>query len=108
MITIIIRYGNHESNITLVCILDACVNLQIIFGNNTFEKIEGTIKNGQSRETANTGHTRHRTKTTTTKTTTQKTKKISNTDPQKAGVNPRAREEQAVHFSYKTHGMLLI
>ena len=44
MITIIIRYGNHESNITLVCILDACVNLQIIFGNKRSRKLKGQLR----------------------------------------------------------------
>jgi len=34
---------------------------------------EGAIKNGQSRETVNTGHTRHRMKTNNNKNTTQKT-----------------------------------
>jgi len=29
----------------------------------TLEKTEGAIKNGQSRDTGSTGHTRHRTKT---------------------------------------------
>jgi hypothetical protein len=37
---------------------------------------QGAIKNGQSRETGNIGHTRHRAK----KNTTQKTKKMSNMD----------------------------
>ena len=37
------------------------------------EKTEGAIKNGQSRDTGNTGWTRHRTKTNQTKNTTQKT-----------------------------------
>jgi hypothetical protein len=36
-------------------------------------KIEGAIKNGQSRETGNNGHTGHRTKTNKTKTTTYET-----------------------------------
>jgi hypothetical protein len=44
------------------------------------EKPEGAMKNGQSRETVNTGHIRHRLKTNNNKNTTQKTKKISNTD----------------------------
>jgi hypothetical protein len=47
--------------------------------------MEGAIKNGQSRETANIGYTRHKTKTNQTKNTkkTQKTKPMSNIDPTK-------------------------
>ena len=48
-----------------------------------FEKSEGTIKNGQSKDTGNIGNTRHRTKTNKKKkiqhNTTQETKKLSNT-----------------------------
>ena len=40
----------------------------------------GHIRHGQSRETVNTGHIRHRMKTNNNKNTTQKTKKMSNTD----------------------------
>jgi len=36
------------------------------------EKIEGTIKNGQSRETGNVGYTRHKVKTDKAKNTIQK------------------------------------
>ena len=43
----------------------------------------GHIRHGQSRETVNTGHIRHRMKTNNNKNTTQKTKKISNMDPTK-------------------------
>ena len=52
----------------------------------SLEKTEGAIKNGQSRETANIGYTRQTTKTHTTKITTQKTKEMSNTHPT-IGVN---------------------
>ena len=49
---------------------------------------QGAIKNRQSRDTGNIGHTRHRAKTNKTKNTTQKTKKMKNTDPTKnQGVN---------------------
>jgi len=46
---------------------------------------EYRIKNGQSRETGDTGYTRHRTKSNKIKNTTQKAKKkkMSNTDPTK-------------------------
>jgi hypothetical protein len=44
-------------------------------------KIEGVIKNGQSREIANIGHTIHNTKRNKAKNTTQETKFMSNTDP---------------------------
>jgi hypothetical protein len=47
------------------------------------EKPEGAMKNGQSRETVNTGHIRHRMKTNNNKNTTQKTKKMNNIDPTK-------------------------
>jgi len=47
------------------------------------EKTEGSIKNGQSRETGNTMYTRHRTRTSKPKTTTHKTKPMSNMDPTK-------------------------
>jgi hypothetical protein len=47
------------------------------------EKTEGAIKNGQSRETGNIGHTRHRTKTSKANNTIQKTKNMSNIDPTK-------------------------
>ena len=43
----------------------------------------GHIRHGQSRETVNTGHIRHRMKTNNNKNTTQKTKKMSNMDPTK-------------------------
>ena len=45
------------------------------------------MKNGQSKDTDNIGHTRHRTKT-IKKITTQKSKKLSNTEP----TNNRWRE----------------
>ena len=55
-----------------------------------FEKTEVAIKNGQSRDIGNIGHTRNRTKTNRIKKT-QKTKKMSNTDPTKKwGMNPIA------------------
>jgi len=41
----------------------------------TFEKTEMAIKNGQSRENHNTGHRRHRTKTNTMKTQHRKLKR---------------------------------
>jgi len=46
---------------------------------------EGAIKNGQSRDTGNIGHTIHRTKINKAQkhNKTQKTKKMSNTDPTK-------------------------
>ena len=48
------------------------------------EKTEGTIKNGQFRETGNIGFTRHKTKTKKGKTkTTQTTKTLSNMIPTK-------------------------
>jgi regulator of RNase E activity RraA len=47
-------------------------------------KTKGTIKNGQSRDTDNIGHTRHKAKIYKTKTQHRKQKKkISNTDPPK-------------------------
>jgi hypothetical protein len=45
------------------------------------EKTEGSIKNGKSRETGNTMHTRHVTRTSKAKTTTHKAEPMSNTDP---------------------------
>jgi hypothetical protein len=42
----------------------------------TLEKTEGTIKNGQSRETGNIGHRRHRKKTNKTQNTAQKIKNL--------------------------------
>ena len=67
--------------------------------NYTLNKIDGTVNNGQSRDTGNIGSTKHRRKTKTTNiqkkqkqkqktkiktktatTTTQKAKKMSNTD----------------------------
>ena len=50
------------------------------------EKTDGTIKNGQSRDTGNVGHTRHR--------IVHQAKKISNTDTTniKPGMKPDARE----------------
>jgi hypothetical protein len=46
------------------------------------------MRNGQSRDTSNIGHTRHRTKANKTKNTTQEIKKIRNTDlTKKTGVN---------------------
>jgi hypothetical protein len=47
------------------------------------EKTEGEIKNGQSIDTGNIGHSRHMMKTSKTKNTTQKNKNMSNTDPTK-------------------------
>jgi len=52
-------------------------------GKQMLEKTEGSIKNGQSRETGNTMYTRYRTRTSKPKTTTHKTKPMSNTDPTK-------------------------
>ena len=53
------------------------------------EKAEGATKNGQSRDTGNSGHTRHKSKTNKKNTqkhnTTQKTKTMSTTDPIKTG-----------------------
>jgi len=50
----------------------------------TLEKTEGAIKNEQSRDTGNIGHTRHRTKANKTKkNTNKKAKKKNNTDPTK-------------------------
>ena len=49
----------------------------------TLEKNEGTIKNGQSRNTGNIGYTRHRTKTNKTKTQHRNLKWVINTDPTK-------------------------
>jgi hypothetical protein len=40
------------------------------------EKTEEAIKNGQSKDTGNIGHTKHRTKINKTQSTTQKTKKM--------------------------------
>jgi len=46
------------------------------------EKTEGAIKNGQSRDTGNTGYTKHRMKTKQKTTTpTQNTEEMSNMDP---------------------------
>jgi hypothetical protein len=50
----------------------------------------GHIRHGQSRETVDTGHIRHRMKTNNNKNTTQKTKKISNMDPTKNWVCTQA------------------
>ena len=49
------------------------------------EKAEGAIKNGQSRDTGNNGHTRHMSKTNKTENhyPTQKPKTINKTDPTK-------------------------
>jgi hypothetical protein len=52
-----------------------------MFENDRLEKTEGTIKNGQSKNTGNIGYTRHRTKTNKAKYTTQKTTKMRNTGP---------------------------
>ena len=49
------------------------------------EKTEKAIKNGQSRDTGNIGHTKHK----KTNKTYQKTKKMSNTDPTKNRGKPR-------------------
>ena len=46
------------------------------------------MKNGQSRDNGNTGHTIHRTKTNTNKIPPQKTNKMSNTENQKLGGVP--------------------
>ena len=59
-------------------------------GNKRLKKSEGAIKNEQSRETGNIGHTTHRTKTKKRKEnhTTQKTKKDEQRGPnQKPVVN---------------------
>ena len=52
------------------------------------------IKNGQSRDTGNIGHTRHKTKKQNKKqNTTQQAKAINNTNPtKKLGVNPGAED----------------
>ena len=49
------------------------------------EKAEGTIQNGQSRDTGNSGHTRHKSKINKTQNhyPSQKTKTINKTDPTK-------------------------
>ena len=46
--------------------------------NKRSREIEGTIKNGESRDTGNIGHTRLMTKTNKIRNTNQKTKKMSN------------------------------
>jgi hypothetical protein len=58
------------------------------------EKIEGAIKNEQSGDTGNIGHTRHRAKTNKTQkhNTTQKVKKMRTRTSPKPGVNLDAHE----------------
>ena len=96
-----------QHNIQLGLFLEGTLSKQSILHINIRENRE--IKNGQSRETGNIGYSRHKMKTNKTKNTTQKTKTMSNTDPTKnPGVNPDAREAQAVYTSHKTPAMLLI
>jgi len=59
-----------------------------IFNKEALEKTDGTIKNGESRDTDYIVHTRHRTKTHKTQKykATHKTKKMSKTDSAKAQV----------------------
>ena len=54
-------------------------------GNKRLKKSEGAIKNEQSRETGNIGHTTHRTKTKKKKKATlhRKLRKMNNADPTK-------------------------
>ena len=59
--------------------------------------------NGQSRDIGNIGQTIHRTKTKNkTKNTTQTIKKMSYTDTNKTGGDPRCLRREAVPASYKT------
>ena len=60
------------------------------------EKTEGTIKNGQSRNTGYIGHTRHITKANKKKTSNENTenKKVEQHGPhQKPGRNPGTRDQ---------------
>ena len=79
------RHSNHLSSI-----------------NKTLEKTEGAIKNGQSRDIGNIGQTIHKTKTSKTKNTTQTITKMSYTDTNKTGGDPRCLRREAVPASYKT------
>ena len=65
------------------------------------EKLEGAIKNGESREAGNIGYMRHRSKSNKTINTTQKIKIDEQQGPhQKPRMNPSAQEGQAVSASY--------
>ena len=65
------------------------------------EKIEGTIKNGESREAGNIGYRRYRSKTNKPINTTQKMKKDEQQGPhQKPRMTPSAQEGIAVPASY--------
>ena len=63
---------------------DACPRYLNQQGEWTLEKTEDAVKNGQSRDTGNIGHTRHGTKT--------KHNTIGSTDPTNSGMNPGAQE----------------
>ena len=63
----------------------------------------GHIRHGQSRETVNTGHIKHRMKTNNNKNTTQKTKKMNNMDPTKnGGVSRHPRLVSSPRLSQET------
>ena len=70
------------------------------------EKTGGSIKNGQSRETGNTGNTRHKTKT--NKTIHRKLKRGATLAQPNRVLNPCASKGQSVPVSYKPDAMLLI
>ena len=73
-------HHERDSN-NVVLTLWGTVKIYEMFENDRLEKTEGTIKNGQSKNTGNIGYTRHRTKTNKAKYTTQKTTKMRNTGP---------------------------
>ena len=59
--------------------------VSLIYENKRYEKTDGTIKNGQSRDNRYIGHTRHRSKTNKKKLRIKrgKTERMSNMDPTK-------------------------
>ena len=63
--------------------------------------MERTIKNGQSRETGNIGHTRHRMKTNKKNVTQHKKEKVSNTDPHQKHNTENKKDEQ--HLPHQKH-----
>ena len=67
-------------------------NYNETLGHLILNKLNGVIKNGQSRHTGNIEYTIHRTKTNKIRDKTQKSKKMSNTIPPNWGLSKHTRK----------------